>query len=1321
MFGSARACLDTGASGHYVAVSDARHLDGVTPLRQPLHVTLPDGSRLTAWHEGFLRLEGVPREVRHCHVFAGLRGSLVSVGRLCDAGMSATFTASTVEVTYKGCVVLTGSRSPGGPTWLYALEGPRVAPDVVESFERSEVCALAVPATGTRELVAYYHAAMGSPAVSTLTEAVRRGWVQLPGLTVEALRRWPPRSTATAKGHLDRNKSGQRSTREADDQFPTARSAPRAPKGRRVDVFTHVHADLTGQFPVRSVSGNEYVLLAYVEDYNYVVPFPVRDRAAGTLAAAFRQFLVWCADKGLQPNVLHLDNEVSAEVRDVLRGQGVSLQLCPPGSHRANTAERCIRTFKNHCVATLAAADPNFPLELWDQLLPQLELTVNLLRGSRSNPDVSAWNQVHGPFDFNAHPFAPPGTKVVAYSDAESRQSWAPHGVDAFYLGPALGHYRSYEVWVPQTRAKRVTDTVAWFPSEVAMPGPSPLLDLECAVRDLEAAVCACSAEPGLAAHPGPLRQLRSLSAALSGVRESFRQAAGPDPRAAGPDPRSPRPENGAEGESPEQSERAPRQGVDAGPSDPKGASPTAGAAPAPVSGRGSGGPPPARGKGRPSHACPGCRQFVGTGVQCDGCSAWWHFGCDKAVTPQVRLRLRRQPYFCSNCRGKDASLPVAGAPTRRVDTFRAYSAPVPARRRRLERRGRGRKRRKRKRPARTPSSPGLGTGSDTPPTSDSDSDVEQAHLACTAVDLGQDGSVLTYKKAMSGPDRDEWEEAHAVEWDRLVKLRECVQFVPRNEKPPAKGTCYFNPVLKVKRTPTGTVKRVRGTAGGDRVCYNGDVSAETASLETVKLLWNAVCSERARWMCLDITDFYLGTPMRDPEYMVVPLELFPRRTRGGYGLDALAENGKVLVKVVKAIYGLPQAGKLARDRLVEHLRPYGYRSTAVAPSLFRHDERDLAFTLVVDDFGVKYRSQADVHHLVHALEQLYEVKQDWTGSKYVGIVTKHDPVASTLTLSMPGYVEKALRRFGVEKPTRPVHSARVYDPPEFGRRGPQAPPKEDLAEPLSAQQVSFVQQVVGVLLFYARAVDATLVYPVSKVATGLARPTQTLLSEVRRLLDYVATYPDASVTVHPSGMVLRGESDASWAAETGSRSRLAGVWFLGSSSDDTPFNAPVECTSVASKTVALSAAEAEYVALFHNAQKGARLKLTLGELGYPQGAVPVKTDSECAWGLATGTRQGRRTKAVLLRYDWLKEQTATKQLRVFWRRGVENRADYLSKALPVHQVQALRSQWVGSDQAGQSVYTDRCRRPTRPVPRLGTSGRCPEPSHDVCCGDEGR
>jgi hypothetical protein len=146
----------------------------------------------------------------------------------------------------------------------------------------------------------------------------------------------------------------------------------------------------------------------------------------------------------------------------------------PPGIHRRNAAERAIRTFKNHFIAALCSVDKNFPIHLWDQLLPQAEITLNLLRGSRINPKLSAWAQVHGTFDFNRTPLGPPGCRVLAHAKPDKRKTWAPHGLDgSWYVGPALNSYRCYKIWIWETRALCIIDTLTWFPSKVKLPDSS--------------------------------------------------------------------------------------------------------------------------------------------------------------------------------------------------------------------------------------------------------------------------------------------------------------------------------------------------------------------------------------------------------------------------------------------------------------------------------------------------------------------------------------------------------------------------------------------------------------------------------------------------------------------------------------------------------------------------------------------------------------------------------------------------------------------------------------------------------------------------------
>jgi len=97
---------------------------------------------------------------------------------------------------------------------------------------------------------------------------------------------------------------------------------------------------------------------------------------------------------------------------------------------------------KNHLIAGICTVDPLFPIQLWDELLPQSQDTLNLLRTSRNNPKLSAYAILEGEFNFNKNPLAPPGTKALVYVDPTQRTTWGTHAVGGWYVSPAKQHYR---------------------------------------------------------------------------------------------------------------------------------------------------------------------------------------------------------------------------------------------------------------------------------------------------------------------------------------------------------------------------------------------------------------------------------------------------------------------------------------------------------------------------------------------------------------------------------------------------------------------------------------------------------------------------------------------------------------------------------------------------------------------------------------------------------------------------------------------------------------------------------------------------------------
>jgi hypothetical protein len=131
------------------------------------------------------------------------------------------------------------------------------------------------------------------------------------------------------------------------------------------------------------------------------------------------------ASKGFKPKLQTMDNEASVALTKYFTEKEMNNQLPPPlHCHRANAAQRAIRTFKEHFKSGLPTVDPAFPIHLWEILLPQAEITLNLLRSSRLHPQLSAAAYYHGLIDNNRTAFCPPGCKIISHEKLSQRRTW---------------------------------------------------------------------------------------------------------------------------------------------------------------------------------------------------------------------------------------------------------------------------------------------------------------------------------------------------------------------------------------------------------------------------------------------------------------------------------------------------------------------------------------------------------------------------------------------------------------------------------------------------------------------------------------------------------------------------------------------------------------------------------------------------------------------------------------------------------------------------------------------------------------------------------
>ncbi len=97
-------------------------------------------------------------------------------------------------------------------------------------------------------------------------------------------------------------------------------------------------------------------------------------------------------------------------------------------------------------------------------------------------------------------------------------------------------------------------------------------------------------------------------------------------------------------------------------------------------------------------------------------------------------------------------------------------------------------------------------------------------------------------------------------------------------------------------------------------------------------------------------------------------------------------KNGSIYIRSKRGMYGFPQAELLANKLLEKCLNKHEYRRSKLAPGLWKHNTRPIQFTLVVNNFGMKYVSKEHAHHLKNALEEHYKLTCDWTGNQYIGI-----------------------------------------------------------------------------------------------------------------------------------------------------------------------------------------------------------------------------------------------------------------------------------------------------------------------------------------------
>ena len=283
---------------------------------------------------------------------------------------------------------------------------------------------------------------------------------------------------------------------------------------------------------------------------------------------------------------------------------------------------------------------------------------------------------------------------------------------------------------------------------------------------------------------------------------------------------------------------------------------------------------------------------------------------------------------------------------------------------------------------------------------------------------------------------------------------------------------------------------------------------------------------------------------------MKLNIHIIPQEIIDEYALHKLVdENGWVYLEIVKGMYGLKQSRIIANMEPNKHLEKFGYHPVRHTPGLWKNNTRATIFTLVVDDFAIKYASQQDSDHLLQALCAEYTISTDWDASLYIRITLDWNYTSGHVDLSMPKYVARALQKFkqALQKfhpNNKPEYYPHKHVEPNYGQKVQYAEPTDD-ATPLDSADINLVQKVVGTLLDYGIAVDNTMLVALSTISSEQSSATYSTAKKITQLLNYLATQPDATTRYTRSDMVLWVHSDASYSSYQKARSRAGGHAFF--------------------------------------------------------------------------------------------------------------------------------------------------------------------------------
>ena len=514
-----------------------------------------------------------------------------------------------------------------------------------------------------------------------------------------------------------------------------------------------------------------------------------------------------------------------------------------------------------------------------------------------------------------------------------------------------------------------------------------------------------------------------------------------------------------------------------------------------------------------------------------------------------------------------------------------------------------------------------------------------------------------SYKQALRSPQAEQWKAAMETEYDALTS-RKTWRLVPR---PAGRKLVDSKWVFKLKRNPDGSIARYKARLVARGFTQEHGVDYQETFAPTVKVAAIRIILALAAHFDWDVEQMDVVTAFLEAD---IAEDIYMRQPEGYRQVD---QHGEELVcKVLKSIYGLKQAPRNWNKTVSAWLVEYGFKQSTVDPCIYTFAAAgDLyILALYVDDSIMAGPPGSFISDFKRAFGKRFNVQDLGPVSWLLGMTVERDRAAGVLKVGQRQYILDMLERFNMSD-CKPVST-----PMTVGALS------EATASEVLSPDVPY-QSLIGSLLYASVSTRPDITMAVSHLSRYMARPSTVHWEQAKRVLRYLQGTLDWQLVygAGESTATLTGYSDADFAGDAdGRRSRTAFVFLLN--------GAAVSWKSQRQPTVALSTAEAEYMALTAATQEAVFLRQLLQEMGQPPASgTLIHEDNQSCIALCKNTMTTGRSKHIEVKMHFCREKQESGEIVVDYCPTEEMLADGLSKPLAGERHKKLFRSVMGSSE----------------------------------------